>query len=177
MNKLIFALFILFASLPLPTYAATLYLAPQVRTVTVGQTFEVSLKIDTQKQAVNAAEAYLVYSRDTLELVSASQGNVFFMATPASATQVTDQIYFGGGLPTPGYTGVKGDLGKLVFRVKAAGTASVSIISGHVLLNDGNGTEALSAIYDVDLTIISPQRVFRGKMIVWDEFDKVIVLV
>ncbi|HZX50171.1 MAG TPA: hypothetical protein VFE94_03440, partial [Candidatus Paceibacterota bacterium] len=49
--------------------AATLSLQPSTGTFQVGSTFEVSVYIDTQKETINAIEAYLHFPADKLQLV------------------------------------------------------------------------------------------------------------
>jgi len=56
-----------------------------------------------------------------------------------------EQSLFNGGLPTPGDTGNNGNLISIVFRAKAAGTATVLFSSGAVRANDGFGINVLTA--------------------------------
>jgi hypothetical protein len=144
--KILSALFLFVGFLFVPRFvlAASLYLSPASGNYSVGQTFTVTVKTNTQSAAVNTAEAHLVYSSDTLELVAIAQGSTFYLPAPNSPSKVTGKVYFGGGLPTPGYTGTAGLLGSMTFRAKAVGAASVSISTGEVLLNDGFGTNALT---------------------------------
>src|SRR5262245_61826224 len=131
-----FALFLL----PKVSKAATLYISPASGTYSAGNSFTVTVKTNTGGKAVNTAEATVTYSSNVLEVVRASQGSTFYLASPGSPNSQSGSVYFGGGLPNPGYTGSGGNLGSITFRAKAVGTATISISSGSVLLNDGYGT-------------------------------------
>ncbi|MEJ0021756.1 MAG: cohesin domain-containing protein [Candidatus Doudnabacteria bacterium] len=142
---IVFGIVFAFAVLPRMVLAATLYASPSSGSFGVGSSFTVSIKTNTQGAAVNTAEATISYSTDTLDLVSVKQGSTFFLSAPGSPAKGTGTAYFGGGLPTPGYNDTAGVLGTMTFRAKASGTGIVTIDSGKVLLNDGNGTNAFTS--------------------------------
>jgi hypothetical protein len=142
---------ILFA--PKVSQAASIYLSPGSGNFSVGQTITVTVRVNTQGEAANTAEANVTYSADTLELTRVAQGSTFFLPAPGSPSKGNSVAYFGGGQPTPGYTGSSGLLGTLTFRAKAVGTATVAVPSGKVLLNDGFGTDALDGTTGAQFTI------------------------
>jgi hypothetical protein len=148
----VFALLIL----PKLALAATLYLSPASGSFGAGSTFNVSVQTNTEGAAVNTAEARISYDTNTLELVSVRQGSTFALISPGSPSKGPGTAYFGGGLPTPGYTGGAGILGVMTFRAKAEGSATVSIDAGQVLLNDGLGTNAFSGSSGARFTITAP---------------------
>jgi hypothetical protein len=141
------------AFLPKLSLAATLYLSPASSSVVDGATFSVTVRVNTQSADVNTAEANISYSTDTLDLVSVKQGANFYLSSPGSPSRGQGTAYFGGGIPNPGYNGTSGVLGTLSFRAKATGSASIVISSGKVLLNDGNGTDALSGMASTKISI------------------------
>lgn len=145
-----------FFVLPEISQAATLYLNPSSGNFGVGSTITVSVRTNTQGQAVNTAEANISYSTDTLELVRATQGATFYLPSPGSPTRGNGTAYFGGGLPNPGYNGSGGTLGTLTFRAKAVGSATINVTNGKVLLNDGNGTDALQGTTTARFNITPP---------------------
>lgn len=153
---IIFGAVFAFAVLPRVVLAATLYASPSSGTFGLGSTFSVSIRTNTQGADVNTAEASISYSTDTLELVSVKQGSTFYLAAPGSPSKGSGTAYFGGGLPTPGYNGTGGIVGTATFRAKALGTGTVTINSGKVLLNDGNGTDALASSAGGRYTITPP---------------------
>lgn len=144
-----------FALLPKAVLAATIYLSPASASVSQGSTLSVSVRVNTQGAAVNTAEANISYSAN-LELVSVRQGTTFYLAAPGSPAKGSGTAYFGGGLPSPGYTGSGGILGTLTFRARALGTATVSISGGKVLLNDGLGSDAFSGSSGARIAINPP---------------------
>ncbi|HEY0979854.1 MAG TPA: cohesin domain-containing protein [Candidatus Paceibacterota bacterium] len=135
-----------------PATAATLVVTPPSASVTEGSTFSVSVRTDTQGQSVNVAEATVGFSTDTLEIVSVSPGATFTLQTPGSPSKTASTAYFSAGIPS-GYNGSAGMLGRITFRAKKAGKATISVTSGKVLLNDGNATNALNGTSGSVITI------------------------
>ncbi|OGE76644.1 MAG: hypothetical protein A3K05_00085 [Candidatus Doudnabacteria bacterium RIFCSPHIGHO2_01_48_18] len=131
--------------LPRPAQAASLYFSPASGSFSVGATFNVTVRTDTQGAAVNTTEANIAYPSESLELVRVTASPTFYLQTPGSPARGNGTAYFGGGLPSPGYTGANGVVGTMTFRAIKEGDATVSISSGKVLLNDGSGTEGLNA--------------------------------
>lgn len=158
MKKLliIFGVVFAFAVLPRMVFAATLYLSPASSSAGLGSTFSVTVRTNTQGADVNTAEASISYSTATLDLVSVKQGSTFYLAAPGSPSKGSGTAYFGGGMPTPGYNGTGGVVGTMTFRTKALGSATITIDSGKVLLNDGNGTNALTTSAGGRYTITPP---------------------
>ena len=140
--------------LPNPAKAATLYITPEAGSFNFGSTFTLTVRTDTEGQAVNAAEASLGFPTDILELVKVSASPTFYLQVPGSPAKGNGTVYFGGGLPTPGYKGGSRVLGILTFRAIRKGQAAVRITAGKVLLNDGNGTDALAGIGQAQVTIV-----------------------
>ncbi|MBI4050162.1 MAG: hypothetical protein HY398_01805 [Candidatus Doudnabacteria bacterium] len=135
--------------------AASLYISPASGSFSLGSNFSVTVRTDTQGQAVNTAEATISYSSN-LELVSVAQGGTFYLASPGSPAKGQGSAYFGGGLPSPGYTGGAGHVGTLTFRGTSVGSATITVGSGKALLNDGQGTNALAATAGGRYTITPP---------------------
>jgi hypothetical protein len=141
---LIFVFTMLGWFVPALVFASTLYFSPSSGSFGVGSTFTVTLKTNTQNQAVNSAEARVAYSQDTLELIKVSAGGTFSLQTPGSPGKSGSEAFFSGGIPSPGYTGSGGVVGVMTFRAKAEGVGTLSVSSGQVLLNDGQGSDSLS---------------------------------
>ncbi len=150
----VFLFALLFLIFPKLSQAATLNISPGSGNYGVGSTITVTVVTNTQGAAVNTAEANVSFSN--LDFISAKQGSTFYLPSPGSAKNSGSSIYFGGGLPSPGYTGGGGVLGIITFRTKAEGVASVNITSGKVLLNDGLGTDALSGISGARFSVTPP---------------------
>ena len=126
----------------------SLYLSPSSGVYSVGNTFSLDIRINTDGVAINAAEGGIIFSSDKLEVVSISKsGSIFSLwTTEPIFSNSAGTIDFGGGLPNPGYTGASGKIVSVTFKAKIAGIASVSFSSGAVLANDGKGTNILASL-------------------------------
>lgn len=138
-------IFISFSFLPHPTQAASLLLSPTSNNLTVGSTKTIAISVNSGGVAINASQATLSFPADKLQVVSLSKANLFkYWTIEPSYSNSNGTITFGGGLPTPGYSGGSKAALNVTFRAKATGTAKVSFTSGLVLANDGEGTNVLT---------------------------------
>ena len=132
---------------PAAANAASLFLSPSSESRVVGDSFSVSVRVNTGGVAINSAQATLSFSNDLLEVTSLLQSGVFSLwPVNPSFSNGGGTVSFAGGLPSPGYTGSSGTIILITFQAKAAGTASVSIGSASVLANDGFGTDVLTSV-------------------------------
>jgi len=125
--------------------AATLYFSPSSGTRTTGAVFPVHVYVSSTAQAMNAASGVVSFSRDTLEVTSISKtGSIFtlWVQEPSFANNI-GTVNFEGIVLNPGFTGAAGRILTINFRVRAAGSASLSFSSDSVLANDGQGTDVL----------------------------------
>jgi len=140
----------------------SLYLAPSSGTYTVGNTFSVSVMVNTGGVSINAAQGTLTFSPDKLSVTGISKGGSVFSLWTAEPTYSNSSgtISFGGGIPNPGYTGASGKIITITFKARVSGTAPVSWSSGAVLANDGKGTNILASMgggnYTLKATTVSP---------------------
>lgn len=142
--------------------AASLYLAPPSGTFIVGNTFTVSLYVNTGGQTINAVEANLNFPPDKLQVISPTTGKSFIQLWTSNPTydNLAGTLKFQGTIPTPGISTDAGLISTVTFRVKSPGTAAVKILdSSRVLLNDGRGTDILWQTTDgiYYLTLPPPQ--------------------
>ena len=128
-----------------PTNAAILRFDPEKNTVSRGETFVVSLLLDSEETVMNAMEGTFDYSKDTLELISVSRGESFLTLWPQEPThdQENARVTFTGGIPG-GTLAKNGVVVSMIFRAKQEGTGTLTIdeTSSGVYLNDGLGTAA-----------------------------------
>ncbi len=125
--------------------AATLYITPSSSDVRVGDMVQLYVVVNAGGVAINNAEATVTYPTALLELVSAGKsGSIFSLWIEEPSTDTLGAVSFNGGVPNPGYAGSSGRLVSLVFRAKAAGSASVAVSGAAVRANDGLGTDVLS---------------------------------
>lgn len=132
-----------------------MYLTPATGSYPVGSNITVSVRVNTEGANINTAEASLTFSGG-INLSSVSQGKTFYLAAPGSPGKGNGTAYLAGGLPTPGYNGTGGQLGTLTFRARSVGTAVISVVDGKLLLNDGNGTNAITGKGLARFTITEP---------------------
>jgi len=155
-NKFLLKLFIvslalLFSvSLALPVLAqnASLYFLPSAGTYTVGTTFFVQLKVNSGGVAINAADGTIIFDPSKLEVIKVSKEDSIFnlwVQEPTFSNSL-GTINFAGGKPSPGFIGPAGTITTITFRVKAAGSTSLTFASGSVLADDGKGTNILATM-------------------------------
>ncbi len=127
--------------------AASLYFSPASGRFVVGDVFTVSVFVNTQDEAINNAEATINFPTEFLSVGSVNQlGSIFSLwVQPVAFSNSGGTISFNGGLPTPGFNGKAGKFFSAVFKVKKAGTATLSLSSAAVRANDGKGTNVLSS--------------------------------
>jgi hypothetical protein len=104
---------------------------------------------------LNTAEGKITFSQDLLEFDSINKkGGIFTFWT--NGPDINGEIVeFGGGMPSPGYTGTSGKLFTITFKVKAkaSGKAKVSVATGRMLANDGRGTDMRPTLGSAEIVI------------------------
>ncbi|RJO59462.1 hypothetical protein C4546_02085 [Candidatus Parcubacteria bacterium] len=124
--------------------AAILYISPENDSISQGQTAVFEVRLDSEKQVVNAIQARVVYDPNVLEFVEAAKWGSFLSLWPEipKADIAAGVITFAGGIPNGSYV-INGKVLSLVFKAKTLGQTQVSIDSGTsgVYLNDGLGTK------------------------------------
>lgn len=142
---------------PKAASAATMSITPSSGEFNVGDTFQVSVIVDTEGQAINTVEASLVFPADRLQIVSPTAGTsiINIYTTPPRFDNRTGQIDVAGGMPG-GVTTSKGLITTLTFRARTNGTANIRFLdNSKALLHDGQGTNVLNstrgAVYTLQL--------------------------
>ncbi len=124
-----------------------------------GDLIAVSVLLDSTKSAINAMEGEIVFPTDKLEVKSISTKNsidTFWIPVNPYFSTTTNTIIFAGGLPTPGFLGIAGNILTIVFRAKAAGSVELSLINTLVLANDGLGTTITVPNQLASFSIVTP---------------------
>jgi len=125
------------------TLETRMFFSPASGVYKPGDLIAVSVLIDSTKSAINVMGGEIVFPTDKLEIKSISTKNsintLWIPVDPYFST-TTNTIIFAGGLPTPGFLGIAGNILTIVFRAKTAGSVKLSLINTSVLTNDGLGT-------------------------------------
>lgn len=150
------AVCIVFA-LPSLADAATLRVNPNTGVYQVGGTFSVSVLLNTDGKAVNAADGVLTFNPRELQAVSVSRtSSIFNLWTEEPAfSNAAGTVTFGGGSPS-GYKGAAGNIVTVTFRPLGAGTPKVNFRSGSALAADGMGTNVLTGMTGGTYTVSAP---------------------
>jgi len=128
--------------------AATLYLFPSSGSYTLGQTFTLTVYVSSADQAMNAASGVITFPADKLQVTSLSKISsiVSLWVQEPSFSNSNGTINFEGIVLNPGFQENNGKIISITFKVKTAGTASLSFTSSSVLANDGQGTNILQSL-------------------------------
>jgi hypothetical protein len=134
------------ATLPWGAMAAVLYLMPQSQTVYQGDNFLVNVMLDSEGAQINAAEIYLKFPKEKIQVVDLGNGGSIFSLWPQGPdfSNEKGEVYFAGGLPG-GFEG-SGKLISITFSSlpeSSTGPVEISLEeNSRVLLNDGKGNQA-----------------------------------
>ncbi len=131
--------------LPALTQAATLSFST-IDSFVVGSTVVVDVNVSSLEQSMNASSGTISFPSDKLEVVSLSQDDSIFnlWVVEPSFSNTSGTVDFAGIVLNQGFTGSKGKVLSITFRVKEAGVIPLVFSAGSVLTNDGNGTDILS---------------------------------
>lgn len=114
------------------------------RSLTVGEEIRVPLKISVS-EPVNAAEFYFQFPPELLEIKTVDKTGSFYQLWIVDYPRFSNEegtIELAGGLPKPGFVGQDGLIATVVFRVKSAGSGTITLDQekSRILANDGLGT-------------------------------------
>ncbi|MEX0621421.1 MAG: hypothetical protein WD187_00295 [Candidatus Woykebacteria bacterium] len=137
-----------------PVYAAaSMYVSPSSKTINVGDTLSVAVRVNSGTVQINAVQANLAYSADKLE----------FLAIDLSGTAFEQQYQNQGGsgvvkLARATTSPVSGDnlVAIVRFKAKAAGTATFSFTSGSSIVRSSDNKEETTTKAGGTYTIKSP---------------------
>lgn len=105
---------------------------------------ELPVLIDTKNYTINAAEVYLLFDPDEIQVKNVSKKGSFFklwIKGEPKFSNKTGSISFAGGLPTPGFRG-KGQVGSVTIIPQRPGASLISFSQKtRILLNNGRGSE------------------------------------
>jgi hypothetical protein len=128
---------------------ASIYLAPSTGTFITGNTFDISIFVNTGGVDINTVKVDLKFNPQKIQIVNPTVGKSFvsvWIAQPAYSN-INGTATFQGGVPSPGFNTSAGLISTITFRAIAPGDATISILEdSHILLNDGKGTDVLNSM-------------------------------
>lgn len=137
--------------------AATFNLSLNANSVKIGDTFNASIKIDSEGASINTAQATLIYPSGNLSIESIDKTNSvfnFWLAEP-TFSNTDGKLSFTAGSGS-GFTGPSLQVLNVKFKAKGNGTANITFNDAAITLSDGSGTNVLSDAKGASITI-SPQ--------------------
>jgi hypothetical protein len=144
-----------------PVQASVSYFNPSAGSFEVGNIFTVDVLVNTEGVAINNVESVINFPADLLEIVSINKSSSIFSlwVEEPKYSNVTGILSFNGGLPTPGYNGISGQVLSIVFRARKVGNASLIFSSISVRANDGLGTDVLKSSTQALYVLISTPKI------------------
>ena len=144
-SLLLFSAFFLAPSLAM---AATLALSPSGGTYHKGQNFKVSVLVNSDI-SINAIYAVLAFPTKNIEVIALSKEksiiNLWIQDPSFSNSGNTGNVTFEGVALNPGFSGARGRVLDITFRIKEEGSANLNFLGLAILANDGLGTNVASA--------------------------------
>lgn len=142
--------------------AAKFYVLPQTGNYGIGATFSVDIKIDSEGDGVNAAQAAISFNKDVLNIESVDKTNSvfsFWAEEPVYSNADGNLTFIGGTIN--GVSGATLQVLKIRFKSKIAGEGTVAFDDGAITIDDGTGanilTEMTGGNFRISLTGIVPE--------------------
>jgi hypothetical protein len=140
--------------------AATIFVHSNINTVAIGDTFTVSVMIDSEGTNINAAQATVKFPAGVLEVAdmdrSGSAFNFWLMGPSVSNSEGTVKFISGS---TSGISGSSLNVLNIRFRVKGGGDPQVTLTEAAVSASDGSGSNVLNAMHGIRLVSASRNQV------------------
>lgn len=139
-----------------PVHAATIFLAPASGQLSLGQTLDLELTVNSADQGFNAAQATVQFPAGVLQVKSidsspsASAFN-FWLTGPIFSNTAGTVTLLGG--TNTGIVGASIGILKITFVAKAVGTANITISDAAVTAADGSGTNILNTVAGAGLLV------------------------
>lgn len=148
-------LILLFIFFPSFVIAATIFTSPSSTEVRVGDTFTVSVNLNSQGTYINASSLDLKYDSSMLSVQGIGRSSSIFTlwAEEPSNSSGSGIIHLSGGLSSPGWNGSNGNVIRVTFKAKAVGKTQITPLNGSILANDGIGTDVMTGSQSTNITI------------------------
>ncbi len=133
--------------------AATLYLSSDKEVLSIGETFEAVVKIDSEDASINACQVTLQFPKDILEAEKIGKTDSvfnFWLEEPAFSNDNGTVTFIGGS--NFGSSGKSLKILTISFKVKGSGQIKLVFTDGAITASDGSGTNVLSTMLGLELT-------------------------
>ncbi|MDP2598337.1 MAG: hypothetical protein Q8P49_00735 [Candidatus Liptonbacteria bacterium] len=136
--------------------AATMYMVPDARSLSIGQEFNVDLKIDTgdASTSINSAQATIQFPVGILNAISVDKQNSvfgFWLEEPTISISDGTIRFIGGAIK--GVSGNALQVVRMKFKATGAGLADLKISDAAVAAADGKGTNVLAETKGVSVAV------------------------
>lgn len=139
------------------TEAATLFFSPASKTLSVGDSYDVSIRVDSQGQGFNAVQAAVQYPKDILKInaihSSGADSTFNFWLEEPVANEARGTVSFIGGT-TNGVVGASIPILRISFTVVGGGSGTITASDAAIAASDGSGTNILSEIRAGGVTVL-----------------------
>lgn len=152
-----FVLFLVISFIPSVASAANIYFETSKNIVSVGDTFIVSMKIDSEKISINSVEGEVSFEGNNENLIvnDFSLAKSIFSLWPKtpSLSQDGNNISFVGGVPG-GFNIDKAILFNIIVEAQKEGVIKISPKNMAVFINDGKGSRAEIDVNSLTVNIV-----------------------
>ncbi len=140
--------------------SAFFYILPSTGNQKIWETFSVNVLISAEGTAINAAQAEIYFPPEKLKVMNVSKSKSIFTLWFQEPNWSNSQgkISFGGGLPSPGYTGEAGRIITIFFQGKSEGEAKVDLDKEIITANDPWGTNVFSSSQGATFTLLPSEK-------------------
>lgn len=136
--------------LPIAVSAQSLDLLTPKTSYNIGDSFFVSLSINTAGNSINTISGKVVIPIDKFSISEVRSGNsiITLWVEKPQINYLNGEISFSGGLPG-GYNGSNGPILSIGLKAKKTGSVTIKLSDFIVLLNDGLGTQLQNLLPDL----------------------------
>lgn len=154
-KKICFLFFLLFFFSIKTIFAASLSIEANNSQVKVGDIVTATVYVNSEGVAINNVEGLVFVPSDILEIQSISTPGSILNLWVEQPSYSKGVVSFNGGIPNPGYSGIKGKVITIFMKAVKSGSASISFQSASVRANDGLGTDVLKSKFGTAVTVSS----------------------
>ncbi len=126
---------------PISVHSAEFYFGTNSKEVSVGQTFEVGVFLNTTGQPINTFGSEIIVDGTVFDITDIREGNSFVSLWIDRPKITENTVIFSGTIPG-GYNGNEAFLFSLILTAKKAGVGKIASSNDQIFLHDGNGTSA-----------------------------------